>query len=231
MEIIHDITSCKTCIYRTLLFNSLTPEELDSINKSKREIKYRRGEVISRQGQEIKEFMYLKTGLVKLYRTEEGYKDQIISISKPGDFVTLLSIFSGSNYKYSIAAIEETVICAVRIDSFKAVINTNQAFVTDLLGKMSIMYDGIIETKFNITKRHLRGRIAYILLYFAEHLYENNKFDLPISRREIAELIEMTTENVIRILSEFRRDGIIEIDGKNINLVDPDRIKKICQLG
>ena len=180
MEIIHDIKSCKTCIYRTLLFTSLTPQELASINKNKREIKFRKGEMISRQGQEIKEFMYLKTGLVKLYRTEEGYKDQIISISKPGDFVTLLSIFSGSNYKYSIAAIEETIICAVGIDAFKAVINTNQAFVTDLLGKMSIIYDGIIETKFNITKRHLRGRNAYILLSFAEHLYQDNKFDLPI---------------------------------------------------
>ena len=54
---------------------------------------------------------------------------------------------------------------------------------------------------------------------------------MPISRKEIAELINMTTENVIRILSEFRHDGIIEIDGKTIKVIDPVLLQKICEAG
>ena len=231
MEVLHGISNCKTCVYRDLIFGSLTADELILINRDKEERKFGRGEVISKQNNEIKEFMYLKQGLVKLYRNDAAHRDQIISISIPGDFISLLSIFSNSYYKYSTAAIEESIICAVDINVFRQVLRSNQDFGIDLLEKMSTIYDDIIDTKFNITKRHLRGRIAYILLYFADHVYKNHQYDLPVSRREIAELIEMTTENVIRTLSEFNKDNIIKIDGKNIKIADPDRLKKICQLG
>ena len=96
---------------------------------------------------------------------------------------------------------------------------------------MSKMNDDIIENRFEISRKNLRGRIAYILIYFSNHIYQTDDFDMPISRREIAELIQMTTENVIRILSEFRKDGIIKIDGKRIYLLEPERLENICKLG
>ncbi|MDP4290470.1 MAG: helix-turn-helix domain-containing protein, partial [Bacteroidota bacterium] len=54
-------------------------------------------------------------------------------------------------------------------------------------------------------------------------------FELPVSRREIAELIGMTTENVIRIFSEFRKEGIIRINGKEITIVDKTRLQFLCE--
>ena len=71
----------------------------------------------------------------------------------------------------------------------------------------------------------------YVLLYFAQDIYKNHAFELPVSRKEIAELIEMTTENVIRILSEFRKDGILKIYGKVIEITDIELLKKISELG
>lgn len=62
-------------------------------------------------------------------------------------------------------------------------------------------------------------------------IYIGHKFNLPISRREIAELINMTTENVIRILSEFRKDKIINIDGKGIEIINLPLLEKISELG
>ncbi len=100
-----------------------------------------------------------------------------------------------------------------------------------IIENMSKVTDDILETRFKLNKRHLRGRIAYILLFLANEVYKNNVFSIPISRKEIAELINMTTENVIRILSEFRHDNIIEMDGKTIKVIDPLLLKKICEAG
>lgn len=231
MREIDTTNHCKTCVYKNLLFGNLNTEELDYINQSKREIEFKKGEVICEEGTEITSFLYLKHGLVKLYKQNPFHKDQIISIAKPRDFISLLSIFSQSTYKYSISALEDTVVCSVDIHALKEVISKNGIFAVEILTKMSKMYDDIIETRFEINRKHLRGRIAYILIYFSNHIYQADEFEIPISRREIAELIEMTTENVIRILSEFRKDNIIKIDGKRIYLVEPERLESICKLG
>lgn len=231
MKEIIDAKHCKTCVYKNLLFGNLNADDLDYINKSKKEIAFKKGELISEEGAEIKSFLYLKQGLVKLFKKNPLFKDQIISIAKPRDFISLLSIFSQSTYKYSITALEDTVVCSVDLEALKEVIARNGVFGLEILNKMSKMYDDIIETRFDINRKHLRGRIAYILIYFSNHIYQSDDFDMPISRREIAELIEMTTENVIRILSEFRKDGIIKIDGKRIYLLEPDRLENICKLG
>lgn len=231
MREIPNANHCKTCVYKNLLFGDLSDKDLNYINKSKREIEFKKGELISEEGAEIKSFLYLKHGLVKLFKKNPLYKDQIISIAKPQDFISLLSIFSRSTYKYSISALEDTIVCSVDLEALKNVIRRNDDFALEILNKMSKMYDDIIETRFEINRKHLRGRIAYILIYFANNIYQSDEFDIPISRREIAELIEMTTENVIRILSEFRKDNIIKIDGKRIYLLEPERLESICKLG
>ena len=231
MREVLDTSHCKNCVYKNLLFGNLNPEDLNYINKSKKEVEFKKGELICEEGTDIKSFLYLKQGLVKLYKKNPFHKDQIISIAKPRDFISLLSIFSQSTYKYSITALEDTVVCSVDLEALKTVIGRNGTFAIEILNKMSKMYDDIIETRFDINRKHLRGRIAYILIYFSTHIYQSDDFDIPISRREIAELIEMTTENVIRILSEFRKDNIIKIDGKRIYLLEPERLENICKLG
>ena len=231
MEALHNHTHCSVCIYRNLIFGSLTPAELDIITRGKKEVLYRKGELICLEGEPIKDFLYLKTGLVKLYKIGNGDKSQIISINKPGDFVTLLSLFSESRYKYTISALEDSVLCSVDIKMFKEIVKNNHTFSMEIMKKMSTIYDDIIENAFNIAKKNLRGRIAYILLFFSQNIYMSNDFELPISRKEISELIQMTTENVIRILSEFRKDRIITINGKQIVILDPERLDKICHLG
>jgi len=231
MEILENKNHCKTCVYRKLLFSNLSEAELDQLNKNKVEIAFKKGDLIIGEGEEVKSFLYLKQGLVKLFKQSPDNKDHIISIAKPMDFVSLLSIFSHSAYKYSIAALEDSVMCSVDVEALKQVALENGTFAMEIMKKMSKMYDDILEYRFEINRKHLRGRIAYILNFFSTHIYQSDEFDLPVSRREIAQLINMTTENVIRILSEFRKDNIIEIDGKGITIIDADRLENICRLG
>ena len=175
---------------------------------SKVEKKYEKGEYIIQTGEEIKEFVYLKSGLVKLYVENKDGREQIISFAKPLDFVSILNIFSGKYYSYSVKAIEESVTCNIDMHEIQRLVHENGKFSMNLLQRMSRVADKIILESMEIRRRNLKGRVAYILLYFRENVYKNKEFELPISRKEIAEYIGMTTENVIRALTEFRKDTI-----------------------
>ncbi|MFY9153527.1 MAG: Crp/Fnr family transcriptional regulator [Prolixibacteraceae bacterium] len=199
--------------------------------ENKVEHQYDKGEIIIWEGSKIKDFTYLRSGLVKLSRKGTDGKDQIISFAKPFDFVSLLSVFSSSTYNYTVTSLEETIICAIDLEKLKAVALKNGEFTMGLMVRVSEATDRIILNNLDIRRKNLKGRVAHVLLYLANHIYKGNKFELPISRREIAEYIGMTTENVIRTMSEFRKDGILKFDGKEIEIVNEKLLETISEHG
>ena len=231
MKIKKDIESCKGCVYRGLLFGELDDIEYNLVNTARKEVLYSKGEVIKKEGDEIASFVYLRKGLVKLYKTDGLKKDRILSINKPGDFVSLLHLFSNKRYPYSFSALEETLICEVDIDVIKHLINTNGKFALSVTRRMGKIADETINTRFEQSRLQIKGRIASILLFFTDQVYHSKTFRLPITRREIGELISMSTENAIRTLSEFNKDGIITLEGKTITIKEYDQLKEICKKG
>ncbi len=107
----------------------------------------------------------------------------------------------------------------------------NGVFARQLLEKMSRVADRLLSTRLELNSRQLRGRIAYIIIMFSVDIYQSDTFNLPISRKEIGDLIDMRVENVIRILSEFRKDGIIKIEGTQIEIVNLPMLERIMQHG
>ena len=231
MRISNDIESCKTCVYRQLLFGDLNKKEYELINQTRTEKIFRRGEVIVKENDPIESFLYLRKGLVKLYKTDEHGKDHLISINKPGDFVNLLSIFSDQNFHYSINALEETFVCEVKLDVLKEVMASNSEFTLRILNRISHISDEVIVNRFEIARKQIKGRVAFILVFLADQIYKNHEYRMPITRRELGELISMTTENTIRTLSEFRKDGIVDMDGRIITILDYDRLVNVFKMG
>ncbi|MCY1720340.1 Crp/Fnr family transcriptional regulator [Prolixibacteraceae bacterium Z1-6] len=223
--------SCEKCQLKSLFFSHVDASEMSNICDIKVEKQYSKGEIITTEGEPIREFIYMKEGLVKLSKTGTDGKDQIISFSKPFDFVSLLSVFSSKTYKYSVTAIEDTTVCILDLDVVKNHAQENALFAMDLMARISEATDKILLDNLAIKRKHLKGRIAHVLLYFSDYIYKNDEFELPISRREIAEYIGMTTENVIRTLSEFRKDKIIKIFGKDILISDKKRLQNISDFG
>lgn len=223
--------SCEKCQLKTLFFTHVTVDELTDICEIKEERTYLKGDIITQEGDVINEFLYLKEGLVKLSKTTIEGKDQIISFSKPFDFVSLLSVFSSDRYKYSVSAVEDSVVCILDLDVVKKHARENALFTMDLMTRVSEATDKIVLDNLEIKRKYLKGRVAHVLLYFSEYIYNKDEFELPISRREIAEYIGMTTENVIRTLSEFRKDKIIKIFGKDIQIADKKRLQSISEFG
>lgn len=231
MEVLPISSDCKHCTLKSLLFTKMTDTELDFINNYRREIVFEKGELIIDEGTVIDEFLYLKKGLVKLFKKSNNNRERIVSIARPLDFVSLISTFSDKNYEYSITALEKSIVCTIELDSMKEVIRKNGGFALELLEHITRSSNFVLQSTYDIDDKHLRGRIAYILLWFSEKIYHTNIFSLPISRKEMGELINMTTENVIRILSEFRKDKIINIDGKQIEILNNDFLERLRKSG
>jgi CRP/FNR family transcriptional regulator len=223
--------NCEGCELKSLFFSELSNEEIESVCTWKDERTYRKGDYILREGQPIEEFCYTKSGLVKLVRSLSEQEEQIIYFATTLDFISLLGIFSQPTYPYSVVALEDSVVCSLRMSEVKTFIRKNGNFALSIIQKLNRVSDNIISTHLEIKRRRLPGRIAYILLYFANDVYHSHNFELPVSRKEIAEFIGMTTENVIRTLSDFRKDGIIKISGKTIEIVDVEKLTRIKQFG
>ena len=224
-------TTCSKCEYRSFLFSNLQKADLSLVNLNRTEKDFAPGEIIVRQGEKIVDFMYLRKGLLKISHENDKGKNQIIGFGRPMDFIGLLNIFSESRYQFTISALETSSLCFIDIELMKKIIQRDGYFALKLLEKMSGMHDMIMNNMLVIDQKNLRGRVAYILLMFSREIYQNERFSLPVSRKEIGELISMRTENVIRILSELRKDHIISIEGKDIHILDSRKLFNIAEFG
>ena len=222
---------CEHCEFRDLVFSSLDDEAIQKLCDQKEEQVFRKGEIIHHEGDKISYFKYLKSGLVKLYRKTPSGDEQVVTITKPFEFVSNISIFSEDRYKYSVSAVEDSVICAIKLDFIKELLIKNAAFAMGLLSKVAKVSEKIITQTLDIRQKNLVGRVAYILLYFTNEIYSTQVFDLPVSRKEIADYIGITTANVIRTISDFKKEGIIRVFGKTIEVVDKNRLEIMSRIG
>ncbi|MCX6320923.1 MAG: Crp/Fnr family transcriptional regulator [Bacteroidia bacterium] len=222
---------CANCDFRDIVFSYLDDPSIEELCNNKEEQSFRKGEIINHEGEKITNFKYLKSGLVKLYRRTSNGEEQVITITRPFEFVSNMSIFSEERYQYSVSALEDSVVCIVKLDFIKELFLKNGGFAMGLLTKISRINDKIISQTLDIRQKNLVGRVAFVLLYFTKEIYNSRVFDLPVSRKEIADYIGMSTANVIRTLSDFKREEIIRVFGKTIEVVDIDKLEIISKRG
>ena len=222
---------CESCEFRHIVISYLDEDSIREICDNKEEQSFSKGEIINNEGAKINRFKYLKSGLVKVFRSTSTGEEQIITITRPFEFISTINIFSGEEYRYSVSALEDSVICAVDINIIKDFLLKNGAFAMGLLTKISEINDKIIVQTLDIRQRNLIGRVAYVLLYFTREIYNSRVFDLPVSRQEIADFIGMSTANVIRTLSDFKKDGIVKVVGKTIEVADIDKLEILSRRG
>lgn len=222
---------CQDCEFRDVVLGNLDDLSVQRICEHKEEQFFRKGEIINYEGQKIENFKYLKSGLVKLFRRVQNGDEQILTITRPFEFVSNMSIFSEEKYLYSVSALEDSVVCVINLDLIKELFQKNGAFAAGLLTKISRINDKIISQTLDIRQKNLAGRVAFVLIYFTKEIYHSKVFDLPVSRKEIADYIGMSTANVIRTMSDFKKEGLIGIYGKTIEIMDLDKLEVISKRG
>jgi CRP/FNR family transcriptional regulator, polysaccharide utilization system transcription regulator len=209
----------------------LKPDELELIENNSNVVNYNKKEVIFRQGTRTSHIMFIKSGLVKIYKEGKNNKFIILKLSVPYYFLGLLSIYGRDIHQYSAATIQSAEICFVDINIFNQILASNGEFAIKIIN--SLANDGlfIFERLMSQSHKQLPGRIADVILYFSEEIYKSEEFEFPFTRRELAELAGTTKESFIRTLAEFKNDKIIDLDGSVVKINSMKIVKTLSKLG
>ena len=224
-------TGCTLSMHQGRCFDKLTSEEKAYLNENSVWINYKRGEMISKQGGFVSHVIYMETGLAKVF-LENGRNTLVLRIIPDGNFLGLSAISEElGTFPYSGMAYIDSEIRQIDILAFRKVINQNSEFAKEVIEIMSSNSIQIYGRFFCLTYKQAFGRLADILLCLAERIFKAHEFCLPLTRKELGELAGMSPETVIRMLKEFNDDGVIQIDGRTMKVLDHERLKQISETG
>ncbi|MBG0783046.1 MAG: Crp/Fnr family transcriptional regulator [Bacteroidales bacterium] len=223
--------SCEMCNERSPLFNLLSNEELKIANTNRFEVLFNTGENILKQGTSASHMIIVTSGMAKMYL--EGYdkKNLLLELIIPWKLFGGPGLFTDYRYHYSVTALTETTACFISIDNLRKVLRSNPDFAEGLLKHCSQNSVLNFQRLISLTQKQMHGRLADVLIYLSEKIYNSRIFDLTITRQEIGEMSNMTKESATRILKEFEQARIIRLETKHIELTDYEKLQQLSLRG
>ena len=223
--------SCVSYEYELSCFELLTQSEKDFLHSHSVFVNYKKGENICKQGSLTSQIMYLHQGLVKVY-LEGNPKDLILTVVKEHNLLGLQALYEGNNtFPYSISTYTDSSVQIIDLNIFKEILQHNPVFAYRIINILNESTSQSYGRIFSLTQKQLHGRLADILLCLSRKIFKSESFDLPLSRSDLSDLTSMSTESVIRIMKDFKDDGIIDINNKSITLLDLSRLENISAKG
>ena len=223
------MSSCENCSNKfDTIFRHLTPEEHDMISLDKNCEPYKKGSVIYHEGNRISGCYCVSSGIIKIYKTGIDGKEQIITFAKKGDIIGFRSVLSGELACTTAKVIEDSHLCFIPGDTLIQLFKQNGEFSMDL---MQLACKELGEANAYITdiaQKTVRERLAEVLILLKDNFdLDNDQFlQITLTREELANIVGTATESVIRLLSEFKSDRLIELHGRRIKLLDIQGLKK-----
>jgi CRP-like cAMP-binding protein len=194
------------------------------------ESKYHKGDVIFREGSVPAGIFLVKTGKVKKYKVDNRVKEQIFYVANQGELIGYHAVLSEERYPDSAAAIEDSLISFIPKEDFLEVLHSSAAFTSRLLKALSHEFTVLTNSISVIAQRTAAERLAITLIVlrekYKEEGAEQKDIVLNISRMDLANMAGIAQENVIRLLKEFKSEGILETDGRKISILDIKHLVK-----
>ena len=231
MREINKDNPCKDCTVKSSPVYNLNDEELEILCKNSTEIFFQKGERIIKQGTFTQNVVFVKSGIVKMHLTGPINKDEILKIEKGPVFVGVPDVFSNKIHTYSATALSDTTTCFIDYPGYEYLIENNGKFALEVLKTLSTSIVSYYKPCVYKIQKQLTAILAEALLYFADHIFEKDDFQIPLTRSEFGEYIGTTRETVTKIIHDFTIDHIIEVNGKNIRILKKDILQKISNAG
>jgi CRP-like cAMP-binding protein len=215
-----------------LLFKKLTDDELNRLNFEKSCSTYKKGTVIYREGSRLTGFYCVTKGIIKIYKTGIDGKEQIIKFAKRGEIIAYRSLLSQELACTTAKVIEEAVLCHVPYQTLLYLIQNNWQFSHHMLQIVCRELREANDYITDIAQKSVRERLAEVLLLLRENfdLDRQNTLQISLTREELANMVGTATESVIRLLSEFRSDNLIELQGRKIKFLNIPGLRRIANI-
>jgi len=212
------------------ILEGLPGEELTLLMQHKTEQPYKKGEVIFREGYYPAGIFYIIEGRVKKYKLDKSRNEQIIYVASAGEFIGYHAVLAEERYPDSAAALEESLVAFIPKESFLAVLQYSETLSRRLLKTLSHEF-AVLANSLTLFTHPVRERLALQLVVLREKYKVNFKpgelVEINMSRDDLASLVGTARENVVRILTEFKEEGILATKGRKIIVLD---VKKLLVL-
>lgn len=229
---------CASCDARSISFlKHCTPEQVEKINKVKSCVHYKKGQVIFYEDNLAQGIYCLSAGVVKLVKSSEDGREQIIRFSQRGEFLGYRALISEEPFVASAECVEDSVACFIPRDTFLDVLAQNPRINLEMM--KSLCHElGIADEKIaSLAHKSVRERLAETLIVLhdtfkdsGKHNEEEEMIHIALPREDIANIVGTATETLIRLLSEFNKEGLIELQGKRIKLLNIQKLEKIASM-
>lgn len=226
------MSKCEQCIVREFSsLKALNKEELLKMANCKTSYTIKKGESIFEEGESVNGIYCIKDGVCKLSKLSANGKDQIVKLVKPGELLGQRSMISDEPTNLSAVALEDMEVCFIPKSEVLGFFNNNNQFSMNVMkticGDLKESDDHMV----SMAQKTVKERLAETLLYLEDTFGKNEDGSLHIqlSREELAGMIGTATESCIRLLSEFNKNGLIDINGKKISIIEKNKLKRMAE--
>ena len=225
------MSKCEQCIVREFSsLNTLTKEELLTLSDCKTSHIIKKGDAIFEEGENVNGIYCIKEGVCKLTKLSANGKDHIVKLVTRGELLGQRSMISDEPVNLSAIALEDMQVCFIPKTEVMGYFDKNNQFslsvMKSICGDLKDADDHLV----NLAQKTVKERLAETLLYLHDTFgkKEDNSLKVVLSRDELASMIGTATESCIRLLSDFNKLGLIELNGKKIVLKDINALKKLA---
>jgi len=226
------MSRCEQCIVRQLnSLKSLNKDELLRISACKTTKVIKKGEVLFEEGDHINGVFCISDGICKVSKMSSNGRDQIIHLVHKGDVLGERSLINDEVANLKATAINDMEVCFIPREEIIKDLQKNPEFSMNVLKDLANSLKSADNVIVDMAQKTVKQRLAEMLINLEEKFGHDldNILNIHLSREDIANIIGTATESAIRLLSEFKKEGVISLKGKNISLVDASKLKKIAQ--
>jgi DNA-binding response OmpR family regulator len=181
---------------------------------------YGEGQMLYREGVHSHKIYLILKGVVKCHTIDEDGKELITSLHRADDFLGLTSFVNNSPYPETATAMETVELAGISKEQLKNILSQNQSISLELMGLLTENLSDMKSQLLQMAYSSVRKKTAQTLLQFAEILNKKTEEPIKISRSDLASVAGIATESLIRTLSGFKKEGLIDIEGRNIKIVE-----------
>ncbi len=214
-------------------FSGLNAQQISLLNEYTNIQNLSKSEIVFKEGQSPEGLYIIQKGKIKIYRTGNEGKEQIVRLSNVGDIVGYRALIGHDDYASGAAALEESVVCFIPKDIVVQVMDGNLVIYERIIQLLADDLKYAEQKIKELAQKPVRERVADALLQLKDKYgfeKDSNTINITMSREELANLVGTATETLIRILSDFKKDKIIDLDHRKIKILNNEQLIRTAHL-
>jgi CRP-like cAMP-binding protein len=202
----------------------LPPDVIDTIRRSGTVRRYTRGEPLFMQGEPAQGLFVVVRGSVRVYQIGASGREHVLAVERPGSSVAELPLFDGGPYPAYAEAAEESLLFTVGSERFAELLRDHPEVARQVIRALAHRLRRLVQTVEGLALKEVRQRAAAMLLQLAEE--HGSEFTLPASNEQIAAQLGTAREVISRALHGFAHDGLIDLDGRRVRVLDVEGLRE-----